>query len=751
MLQIPPLRRDRAREAIKALDDRWSSNNKFDIFSECPVLSRPHWELALDSFDQPDPGDNQVPTATTPDAPPPTLPGFPTQAREGPVGGRLAEYWRNWQLIGADSWVLNILRNGYQIPFDDELPPLTLQPPDLCYAASHPLYRELQDQVRALLAKSAIEEVDPSTPGFYSRLFLAPKKTGTWRPVIDLKALNRFVSSPKFKMETSKSVMAAMRLNTWCTSLDLHDAFMHIPVALRHRRYLRFRVGNKCYQFKALPFGLGTSPYVFSRMMKTLGSYAHSRGLSLIMYLDDWLLTCTTQQSCARWTSWLLVITRALGLLVNLPKSDLDPAQLVTFVGIIFDLIRGSATPAAHRIEKFLGLMKEFQAHQPQTAEAWQRILGHMNSMETLVPRGRLQMRPLQYHLRNQWTQVEEGPDSLIPWSQNCTAAFLWWLDCSHLSQGTSFTSSLPELTLFTDASTDGWGAHMGDLQAQGRWSTEQAKAHINNLELLAVILALEQFLPTVRDKHVLLMTDNTTVIGNIKNQGGTHSWELYLLARQLFDWLDLHKVKLTPRHIPGHLNVIADRLSRSHQVIQTEWSLSSPVAQAIWKVWGQPHVDLFATRENHKLPVFVSPLPDEMAWKQDALSISWENLWMYVYPPTSLLMDILTRISQCQCEVILVAPAWPAQIWYALLLDLCIDHPRRLPDIRTLLRQPGGGVFHLQPEILQLHAWRLSGPLSRAQATRRTALANINALSGSSLVGVLGGVRIYSFPLTHY
>ena len=33
--------------------------------------------------------------------------------------------------------------------------------------------------------------------------------------------------------------------------------------------------------------------------------------------------------------------------------------------------------------------------------------------------------------------------------------------------------------------------------------------------------------------------------------------------------------------------------------------------------------VDLFATRLNHKLPMYVSPVPDSQAWETDALNIS--------------------------------------------------------------------------------------------------------------------------------
>ena len=59
-------------------------------------------------------------------------------------------------------------------------------------------------------------------------------------------------------------------------------------------------------------------------------------------------------------------------------------------------------------------------------------------------------------------------------------------------------------------------------------------------------------------------------------------------------------QVTLRAHHIPGRLNVIADKLSRLGQTIQTEWSLHPEVFKAICSRWHQPQVDLFATRLNN-------------------------------------------------------------------------------------------------------------------------------------------------------
>ena len=84
--------------------------------------------------------------------------------------------------------------------------------------------------------------------------------------------------------------------------------------------------------------------------------------------------------------------------------------------------------------------------------------------------------------------------------------------------------------------------------------------------------------------------------------------------------------------------------LSRSNQVQSTEWSLHPQVFKQICRKWFTPHVDLFATRLNHKVPLYISPVPDQNAWDIDALNINWSGLTAYAYPPTALLHRVIQK-----------------------------------------------------------------------------------------------------------
>ena len=136
-------------------------------------------------------------------------------------------------------------------------------------------------------------------------------------------------------------------------------------------------------------------------------------------------------------------------------------------------------------------------------------------------------------------------------------------------------------------------------------WSDTESPLHINFLKLKAVSLALKSLKLLCRDQIVLVAMDNTTVVCYINKEGGMKSGSLCALLWRLLSWCHPRRIVLRARHIPGHLNVISDKLSRHNQVIQTEWSLSQQVFDLLCSRWARTQLDLFATRFNHKLPSF--------------------------------------------------------------------------------------------------------------------------------------------------
>ena len=175
------------------------------------------------------------------------------------VGARLSYFWQVWLKEGAEPWVVEVLQNGYQIPFKTQ-PPTSENPIEFpSYLGNQEKLKALNKEVQEMLQKGAIEPVEHPDSGFYNRLFLVKKASGNWRPVLDVSRLNKFVKKTKFSMETTQSVLLAIQEQDWMISMDMKDAYFHIPIHPNSRKYLRFVFEGRTYQFKALPFGLSTA------------------------------------------------------------------------------------------------------------------------------------------------------------------------------------------------------------------------------------------------------------------------------------------------------------------------------------------------------------------------------------------------------------------------------------------------------------------------------------------------------------
>ena len=185
-------------------------------------------------------------------------------------------------------------------------------------------------------------------------------------------------------------------------------------------------------------------------------------------------------------------------------------------------------------------------------------------------------------------------------------------------------------------------------------------------------------------------------------------------LLWKILTWCHRYQITLKARHIPGCLNVMADLLSRLNQVQSTEWPLHPQVFRQFCHKWFTPHVDLFATHLNHKVPLYVSLVPDQNAWDIDALNINWSGLTAYAYPSTALLHRVIKKIGQSSCLIIVIVPGWPKMPWFWDLVQLSTEIRLQLPVSRTLLKQSHNYVLHSNPQHINLYAWCVGAPRTR-------------------------------------
>ena len=151
-----------------------------------------------------------------------------------------------------------------------------------------------------------------------------------------------------------------------------------------------------------------------------------------------------------------------------------------------------------------------------------------------LIPLGHLHLRPLQPHfhllgMTDRFTPPRRS-DPLV-----LANLLQHWQDPRFLTSGIPLQTFQVDFTIFTDASMQGWGAHMGDSQISGTWTHTDRKLHISCLELKGVIHTLQHWAQVLQGHQVMIATDNSTVVSYINKQGGTHSPTLLRLTVERF------------------------------------------------------------------------------------------------------------------------------------------------------------------------------------------------------------------------
>ena len=165
---------------------------------------------------------------------------------------------------------------------------------------------------------------------------------------------------------------------------------------------------------------------------------------------------------------------------------------------------------------------------------------------------------------------MKEGPEQLVcfqvlVFSHYCCSARIFFL-----------TTRIPiqpfqaDMTIFMDACTQGWGAHLVDSQISGTWSHADLRLHINCLWLKAHSwLCVRDSSARGPPGHDCCGQHHSSVL--YQQAMGERSYSLLHLVVDLFLWLHPQDLAIQARHILGCLNVIANCLYRPSQVITTE------------------------------------------------------------------------------------------------------------------------------------------------------------------------------------
>ena len=246
------------------------------------------------------------------------------------------------------------------------------------------------------------------------------------------------------------------------------------------------------------------------------------------------------------------------------------------------------------------------------------------------------------------------------------------------------------------DASLCGWGSIelSTNKHANGRWSAKEAKLSINILELLAICYSLQSFYNKLVNTHIQIESDNVSAIKYMNDMGGMTCNVMDSIAKEIWEWCVKRNLFVSAVHVPGIENT-ADFFSRNFSD-STEWMLKTDIFNRVCLQFFKPDIDLFASRLNRQLDMFVSWFPEPGAYHVNAFSFSWSGICPYIFPPFGLLGKVINKVKKEGVEkAIVIFPLWRSQSWFPMLIEVLSDFPVRLPRHRDLLTLPHNGMEH--------------------------------------------------------
>ena len=397
----------------------------------------------------------------------------------------------------------------------------------------------------------------------------------------------------------------------------------------------------------------------------------------------------------------------------------LIPKQQITFLGFILCSITMTVRLTPQKCDEIVKLCEEILHASRITIRKFSKLVGKLVAASPGVQYAVLYTRPLE-KIKETELKTHQGKfNAYMNIPVTCQFWLNWWISNIH----TSFKPiniKPPDVVIYTDASLKQWGAYdkTHNQKTNGFWSVEEQSNHINILELKACQFGIMAFCKNMHNIHVRVFMDNTTSCYYLENYGGKYT-ELNKLAQDIWMWCIDHKIHLSACHVAGSSNCTADKLSRDGND-DLEWSISKNIFDKLYARFPMLQIDLFASRLNSKLPLYISRYPEKDSYAVDAFTISWSSDNYYIFAPFSLTARILKKIEDDQTEMaLIILPLWPGQVWWPILTNMIIGNCLILPSSQQILTLPHRPERKHPLKKMKLVAFPISGKHWRSKEYR--------------------------------
>ena len=343
-----------------------------------------------------------------------------------------------------------------------------------------------------------------------------------------------------------------MGLGTLMAKMDLKEAYRNIPVHLADQHLLAVKWNGITFLDGALPFGLRSTPKLFSAVVDGLLLIFFNHGIQpALHYLDDFMFLEPPGKSvCRSSIQKVLQLCNELGVPVAVEKNE-GPATTITFLGIEIDSQAGRLRLPRDKPSDLIITLKSWRRpNRPYTTKR-KGTKGYLLSLIGKLHHACRVVKPERAFIRSliDTSMSVALLDHYAPLGAEARADIAWWNSFVSIWNGVSIISpTFFSATCNSDASGIwGCGAVCHSHWFQLAWPPSWNGIPIAPIELVTIVVAVALSEPWWRGQKILRHCDNIAVVFAV-NRGSARDPKLMKL--------------LSVKHIPGIENTAADALS---------------------------------------------------------------------------------------------------------------------------------------------------------------------------------------------
>ena len=607
-------------------------------------------------------------------------------------------FWRHE--LKANDWVLEVLANGYVIPFEE--PPTQYEEGNNKSAQSN--IKFVQKTVLEM-EKAGIIQFVKEKPFCISPLTVAEKIEPNGSKKLQLcwdgsRCVNKCLAKQKVTLSHLQRALEMTSKNDFQVKYDLKSAFHHIKIHKSHIKYLGAAFineeGEKQYfVFLYLPFGLGSAVHCITKLMKPIIAYLHVKGIRNSIYIDDGRILASTKSEAEYARKLAYQVLEKAGWTLEDKKSDKEgqASQVKDYLGFLINTNTMRVQLIGDRKEAIKRNVEQTLANKarPIHVKELAKTLGKMVATEPALGTMALMAARAAYAQLDKVTE-EKGWNSFLTMNEETTGGLTFFLENMSKFDNSVIRTSRNEISVISiigppdrflkssfvanhtrTHSEEIWASDSSGfatcaysikakeaLYYRGKLSDEEKKLSSGHRELLAVSQTLQNYSKTWEEnqeaKNLYWLTDSENLVKFLtKGSGKLH------IQREIFKVMMICQ-KLQIHIIPIHLRREDPRIQLADEgskIIDTDnWQVDLATFKK-FDIAMHFTIDLFASSKNSQCQRFFSNFWCKETLGIDAFCHSWDGETAWICPPVKLTLKVVRKIKTSVVKGVLLVPEW--------------------------------------------------------------------------------------------